>query len=376
MRKALTVRGVATMQPGPKRIEVSDALVSGLYLQVEPTGTKSWTCRYRDKTKDSKPTKKFLGRYPDLDLAGARDRARSMLQDVGRGREPSRSPDLVEEVVAQFVELHCKRHNKTWRAVEASLRADVVPRWQGRRITDITRRDVIALVDEVSQRAPIQSNRVLAQVKSLFAWCADRDVVQASPAAAVRPPTAEASRDRVLTMDEIRAVWRAAGAAGYPFGDVTKLLLLSGQRLREVAHMERREVQGDLWNLPAARSKNGRPNQVPLTARMAAILESARRIDGSPFYFSTTGSTPISGFSRAKRRLDELAGIGEDWHLHDLRRSCASHLARLGVSIAVIEKLLNHSGGPLGGMAGVYIRHRFTAEVRAALELWDAEVGG
>jgi integrase len=175
----------------------------------------------------------------------------------------------------------------------------------------------------------------------------------------------------VLTDDELKALWKAAGELGWPFGDIVRLLILTGQRRDEVGEMGWPELalEQRLWTLPRGRVKNDNGHEVPLSAPAIEVIEKLPRVKGCPFVFSTTGETPVSGWGKGKDRLDEAAGF-DDWRLHDLRRTVASGMARLGIALPVIEKVLNHSSGSFRGIVGVYQRHSFADEKRAALEAW------
>jgi len=230
----------------------------------------------------------------------------------------------------------------------------------------------------------LSANRVLAVVRKLFAWAMQRGVITASPAAGVKPPLAEQSRDRILTDDETRWLWLACDKAGYPFGSMAKLLLLTGQRRNEVAGMTWAELDLDkaLWRIPAGRTKNDEAHEVPLSDAALAVIASLPRIKSDKGYlFTTNGETHVSGYSRAKAVIEhamlEIARgeRGQDieiprWTFHDLRRTAVSGMARLGISLPAIEKVVNHSSGSFAGIVGVYQRHSFADEKRNALQGW------
>ena len=204
----------------------------------------------------------------------------------------------------------------------------------------------------------------------------DRDIIASSPCAGVRPPTPEQSRDRVLADFELRNIWLAADRLGGPFGALVKLLMLTGQRRDEVARMAWSEVDLDarLWKLPKARAKYGQPHDIALSEPAVAILMSLPQI-GDIFVLTTDGRTAASSYSQNRRRLDALLPADmPHWVLHDLRRTAASGMARLGINLPVIEKVLNHSSGSFGGIVGVYQRHDFADEKRRALDRWGAHV--
>ena len=180
------------------------------------------------------------------------------------------------------------------------------------------------------------------------------------------------SRERVLTDDELRRVWLAADKLGYPFGVFVKLAILTGQRRSEIAGMRRDELRDGNWTLPGTRTKNGRVHVVPLSRQAAELIDQQPCVSDQ-FVFSSLGDKPISGFHNAKATLDRISNVA-DWTVHDLRRTTASGMARLGESLVVIEKVLNHVSGSLAGIVGVYQRHEFAVEKRAALQQWADHV--
>ena len=382
----LTARAVETAQPAAVRREIPDALMPSLYLVVQPSGTKSWAVRYRHNG----ATRKFtLGSHPAIDLKAARALAGKALRAAAEGRDPGQekaqaraaSADTIDRAVAQFIERHCKRKNRprTAQETERLLRLHVMPRWRGRAVSSITRRDMLDVLDRVVDAgSPIAANRVLAATRKLFNWLLARDVIATSPCAGVKPPTDERSRDRVLDDEELRAVWLTAEEIGWPFGAMVKVLVLTGQRRDEVARMEWSEIDfGDkLWTLPRERVKNDEKHEVPLSDAAIAVLKSVPRIAGSRYVFTTNGKAPSSGYSKGKRRLDALLSDMPPWRLHDLRRTTASGMARLGINLPVIEKVLNHASGSFAGIVGVYQKHGFSQEKRRALEAWAAFVAG
>jgi integrase len=384
MAQTLTARTIETVKPGRQRREIPDRRMPGLYLVLQPSGAKSWAVRYRHA---GTPRKHTLGSYPAIDLKSARALASKALRAVAEGRDPGRekaqergAPDTVEAVAAQFLDRHCKRSNRpsTAEATERQLRLYVLPRWRGRLARDITRRDVLDVLDRVVDAGkPIAANRVLAAVRKMFAWAVSRDIIAASPCAGVKPPAAERSRDRILTDHELRNVWQAADKPlGGPFGALVKLLILTGQRRDEVAGMKWSEIdlEARLWTLPPERVKNDEKHEVPLSAAAVAVLQALPRI-GERFLLTSNGTSPSSGYSKGKRRLDALLPPDmPGWRLHDLRRTTASGMGRLGINLPVIEKVLNHSSGSFAGIAGIYQKHTFAEEKRRALDAWGAFV--
>jgi integrase len=363
----LTVKSVETMRASGERREIPDAFMRGLYLVIQPSGSKSWAVRYRYGGRSRKHT---IGAYPVFDLKAARDGASKLLRAVSEGRDPEqRRSGSVEDTVAQFLARHCKDYRpRSLKEAERLLRLNILDNWHGRRIDEITRADVRAMLGRI--KAPVTANRVHSIARKLFNWAVENDIIASSPIAGVRPPSQETSRDRVLTDEELRTVWRAAPEG--PFGAILKLAILTGQRRSEVSGIEWAEIDSSTWTLPKERTKNNRRHEVPLSHQAMAIIDELPRISDR-FAFSLNGTTPFNGFSKAKVRFDKVLNI-PDWTIHDLRRTAASGMARLGVSLVVIEKVLNHVSGSLAGIVGVYQRHEFADEKRAALQQWADHV--
>ena len=202
-------------------------------------------------------------------------------------------------------------------------------------------------------------------------------MLDASPLTGMKLPTKEMPRERVLTNEELRALWAACDADGHPFGDCMKLLILSGQRRTEVAEMKWSELDLDkrLWTLPSARAKNGNQHTVPITDAMLAVLRRVPRYLSSDFVFTTTGKTPISGFGRVKESMDKALPEGTaPWIIHDLRRTMSTNLAMLGVPQPVTEALLNHKTGVVSGVAAIYNVYSYADEKRKALGAWSQQL--
>jgi len=402
--RVLTVQAIERLKPdAARRLEIPDATLPGLYFIIQPSGAKSWAVRYRHGGRTRKLT---LGAYPALDLVKARTEGRAALQSVSLGQDPIAerkvavplpTRDLIGSVIDSFIERHVKPRNRPRTAEETIriLRTKVLPVWDGRKIQDIGRRDVIELLDGiVDAGTPVAANRTLAALSKLFNWATDRGVIDANPCVRIKAPAAETSRDRVLSDDELRLLWRACTTIGWPFGPFVQLLLLTAQRRDEVAKMRRVELRegGTLWTIPAERAKNGQVHDVPLSAAAQGVLGSLPRVAGRAGYLiSTTGNSGISGYAKAKARLDAVmlvlartdavaAGGDPDsiaiepWRLHDLRRTASTGMGRLKIEPHVIEAVLNHRSGVIQGVAAIYNRYQYLDEKRAALEAWAARV--
>jgi integrase len=386
----LTDVSVRKAAPTTKRQEIADAQAPGLYLIVQPSGSKSWAVRY---SRGGKVKKVTLGGYPALPLVEARRRALGIAAGVANGADPAeekkaerkaaaRRPDAVQTVrtmADEFLKRHTDEKNGARWAAETKrmLDHDVLPVIGDRLAAAVNKAEIHAVLDTISDRgAPVAANRTLAVMRKLFAWAVSRGYVDRNPCEGVAKPGEETKRDRVLSDDELALVWRAAEGMAYPFGSAIRLLFLTAARRDEVGSMTFAEVdfRANVWTLPAERSKNGLGHVIPLSGAALSIIESIPRIgkrDG--FVFTTTGETAVSGWSKAKATLDAASGIA-DWRLHDIRRTAASGMAALGISLPVVEKILNHTSGSFGGVAGVYQRHDFAAEKRDALDKWAARV--
>ena len=401
MKKALTTRSIEAATAGAARKELPDAYLPGLYFVVQPSGAKSWAVRYRHNGRSRKHT---LGPYPRLSLKAARELGGKALRITAEGRDPAyeKQEARVEqsEIKAAFVDFlqnHTRKKNgdpvrestRRERARLFGLKRDndgewiatgngVLKRWKGRKLDSVTKDDVRDLLRETAKAGPILANRVLNSLKTFFIWCVKDGKLAKSPCEGIDPPSPKNQGERVLGDNEIALVWQAAEKLDSAFGLVVKLLVLTGQRRGEVAAMERQELDlaKRLWTLPPARVKNNKRHTVPLSPQALAVIERARRI-GDRFVFTTNGNTPASDFGKNKRRLDALLPAKmPPWCLHDLRRTCASGMARLGVGLPVTEKVLNHISGSFSGIVSVYQQHDFADEKRKALEAWAAHVDG
>jgi integrase len=393
MAKKLTQIKVDQARPNPhKRREIPDAGKPGLYLVVQPSGHKSYAVRYRFR---GEPRKLTLG-FPSL--ATARRKAQEALDKLGEGidpaaekqaakREAEAGSDLFAAIAEQFVQRHVRPNTRPSSAeqTERYLAKNVLPRWGKRHLQDLTKRDVLDLLDAVVDRGGgLSANRVLAAIRKLFNWAVERGIISVSPAAGVKPPKKEPSRDHYLTDDEVRWLWLACGKADYPFGALAKLLLLTGQRRTEVAGMTWAEIDFEKreWIIPGLRSKNGQPHSVPLSDAALDVIASLPRIESNQgFLFTTNARTHVTGYSHVKRALDEaMADIARAergaeveiprWTFHDLRRTAATGMAKLGTPIHVNEAVLNHTAGKLSGVARIYNRHDYAPEKRKALQAW------
>jgi integrase len=405
----LTDRGVAAIKPAPKgeRPIYWDELVRGLGLRVSDAGRKTFIVVRR--VNGGKLVNHTVGTYPDsCSLASARDKAREDLLTLAGGRTPkeveaeraaARGPTFAE-VAQDYIELHVRRERKTEkdrREVAARIRRELVGRWGDRPISEIKNRDVVRMCDQLikaggdpkpgSRRrfgGPNAARHALSTARALFNWAVERDAYGlAGNPVVIRAKTAHGSaprRTRVLGEWEVRAVWLASfDTKPHPYGPIVRMLLLTGQRLNEIARTRWSEVDVDVavLTLPADRMKGGEGHTVPLTPLAIKLLRDLPRYEGDAHVFSTTrGDRPFSGFSKAKAYLDRIANevAGRDlapWTLHDIRRTVRSELSRVGVRNEVAELVIAHRRQ---GVEAVYDLHRFDDEKRDALLRWEARL--
>ena len=363
-----------------------------------------------------------------LSLADARRKAGDALQLVARGVDPAsqraearaeaeRKRDTVGSTVELFLSAGMKGKKGKPLApryvaeTRRNFENHVLPRWKDRDLKAITRRDVVALLDAIAAGeeaspkpaakkgpaertvgGPIAANRVLAAVRAMLNWALRRGMIEANPCALVEQPGEETRRERTLVAEETRELWPLFVAAGVPFGALFRVLLLTGQRRSECAGMrwDDLDLVAKTWTIPASATKAGRTHVVPLSPAVVKILSALPRksitmpdksVRPSPWVFTSDGQAPVSGFSKAKAMIDakvakERTAAGLDaapgWTLHDLRRTAATEMGRLGTPEFVISKVLNHASRGITGQ--VYNRYEYLAEKKHALEQWGAYV--
>ena len=396
--KFMTEPGIAKMARAPKgkRIERFDSGADGLSLRVTDRGTKTWNICYHfpDAQGRLKHHRFTIGPWPAIGLAQARDTARMVKSRAKAGINPKAERDAAQAaakaeaqtearntftaIAENYIALECPGLRRG-AEIEAIIRRELLPPWSDRHTAGFRRSDLTELTDRlIVAGTPMAAHRVYQTATRIFNWALNRGDIEASPFAAMQPPVKKVARDRALKEHEIKALWSVWGEQAYPFGEMQKLLLLLGQRRSEVAQMLWPEVDFDKreWAIPASRSKSRREHIVPLPDAAVEILESLPRFTDGDYVFTTTaGRRPVSAFSKAKVRIDQMlidqdAAI-ENWRVHDLRRTCRTGLARLGVPEIVSERVLNHLPQGLGK---IYNVHEYLEEKRDALARWAQEV--
>jgi integrase len=434
--KILTDAAIRKYAPGRTRRRIRDALAKSLFLVIEPSGHKSWQMRFRRP--DGRPGKLTLGSFdasgreqkddPEVgqpltlaaarQLATAQHRRRALGEDViadYKARKHRQRTELIDRskntfaaAVRAYVDDYARTQTRRWGETSRllGLRPDdlepiakgLVQRWHDKPISEIDAHDVWSVVDEARRHSvpglvarnkgvsEARARALHAALSAMFTWLQRQRRVVSNPCANLHRPLAPKARERVLNSGEIGLFWLACNDVGEPFKSIFRLLLLTGARLNEVAGMRRDELREDgTWQLPGSRTKNKRPHAVPLppiAQRIIAAMSGQQQL-----VFTTTGQTPPSGWSRAKRKLDAAMLVlaqkerGANamipaWRLHDLRRTAVTGMAELGIRPDVIELVVNHVSGTRGGIAGVYNKSELLPERRAALERWAAHVAG
>lgn len=400
------VRRIKT-PPAGQRLEYWDSQTRGLGLRVSSAGTRSWVMLLR-VLKDGRWVQQrlTLGQYPGTSLAQAREKAREAKSLAKEGEDPGAtlretkaakvedSRNTFAVVREEFLAKYRGRNNRrpaasTLAELRRVLESDAFASWRAQPLAKVTRRDVLDVLDTFMERgAEVMANRTLAYLSMLFGWSVDRGIIRTSPTEGIKRPGTEQSRARVLTLDEMRAIWLATAPTQADKGDlftsIVRVLMLTGQRRDEVAGMRWSEIDvaAQLWTLPASRTKNHREHLVPLTAPVLTILEE-RRHEQKTMRFKTdlvftsgivkpgNDLRHFSGWSRSKARLDERIQLAP-WTLHDLRRTLVTRMAEdLRIAPHIIEAIVNHVSGTRSGVAGVYNRALYLDERRAALSDWS-----
>ncbi len=395
--------------PTSGRIELGDEMCPGLLLRVTERGVRSFSVIYKvvgeggvsatGRLLKGKQRRITLGQWPALQLREARKRAREIVaaalegrdvRDEQRAQNLLRAANTFEGVAERFIRLHAKPNVKSWRNIERVLKLHVLPHWRERVLKDIRRSDVHQLLDDLTAQGKVGTAReVRKHLSSLFNWAVDREIVTDNPVYGMTRADLRNNHQagRALEDNELRAIWQAAGELGYPFGKMYQLLILTGQRRNEWAEARRSEINAEKRWLEVARSryKGDREHIVPLADVAWTIVDALPAWPGNDYcLFSTTdGRKPVSGFSRAKSRLDKrarqiLRQITDNpkaelprYRVHDFRVTCETRLANLGFSQEVRDAVLGHAKP---GLQKTYNKHDYLEEKREALGAYARHV--
>ena len=388
MGTKLTERAIERLacEPGRRDQLVFDSEQRGLAVRVMASGSKTYLAQYVTAGQKRRVP---LGSVDAISLAAARDAARTVMGQVAQGADPAtqrrakaenakveaqRERMTLARLVEDWDRLHLAHRSARYRKDAAESLKRALEDWWNRPAERLQRRDVVAIVDRLT---PSVARALAAYGRACFAWAMRRGSVPGNPFLELPVAPSNVRRDRVLTDAEAVKVWKAAAADGTPYGPIVRLLLLTGQRRDEVRGMFWPEISVDLatWTIPGERTKNGQPSVVPLSAPAQAILRARLaqvRDQRRGLVFPGEGGRVMFGnWSKSKNGLDAAAGV-TGWRLHDLRRTVATGLQRLGVRLEVTEAILNHVSGSRGGIVGIYQRHDWATEKRAALDSWGA----
>jgi integrase len=405
-RSVLTDRHLRALKPAAHAQDFYDIQQRGLIARILPSGIIQFSVRYRFQGKQKRLK---LGAYPAMTLQAARKRARNAQAAIDDGHDPAgerhaakaQRTDTIEALAADYLKKHARKYKRSAHEDERILEVDVLPHWRQISVRDLTRREVRALIDRVADRAPIMANRVLALVRKMLNFAVDQDWIDANPAARVQKPAREVSRDRVLSDEELRRLWRllshlpstaekpAPGRArakgskddplcpiSAPLAALLKVRLLTAQRGGEVTRM--RWVDVDLesgwWTIPATDAKNGEPHRVPLSDEVVALIRAQQKSDNDREYVFVGQGASLR--DRAKKAPSAIArALGIEFRGHDLRRTAATRIAEAGIPRDHIAKVLNHvEGGPRA--TRVHDRHTYDPEKRLALDTWTRTLKG
>jgi len=390
-RKRFSDRTLKALQPAKPgaRYDKWDDVVRGFGARVNDQGKVTFVFMRRYPGAKN-PTRRNIGVYPAISLEAARKIAIGWNSMIAEGRDPA---DVAEErrreaawhrknsfaaIAEEFIEKHV-RQLRAARAVEQDIRREFIPRWGPKPINSVTRYDVLEFF-EGKRDTPAQARNLFAHLRKIFVWAIARGTygLENSPCSLLKPSDLfgkPALRQRVLADAELKALWRATGKMGAPFGRLYRLLMLTGARLDEWASATWAEVDLDrkLLTLAPRRVKNDAGHVIPLSPLAVETLAALQRLATGEFIFTTTeGLRPVSGFSKAKTRLDGLMGLS-DWRVHDIRRTVRTGLSQLGVQDRIAEMTIGHT---VQGLHKVYDQHRFIDERREALERWERHLIG
>jgi integrase len=388
-KKTLTQLSCERLRPPIGGIAVTyfDTNLAGFGLRVSPRGRKTWIAQYRVRGgKERCETIGTMAVIPDVDEA--RNRARASIDMARRGIDPVKQRDQQEQVVRtnavtfgklaeQYMIEYVHRNTKPSTAAQTKrLLSKAESFFADKPVHDICKTDVLQLL--AVRKANYQANNLLAVVRRVFGWAVANATVPTDPTFGVsKPVTKLPSCDRVLDDTEIISFWHACGEIGWPFGPLYQLLLLTAQPRGEVGSMQWSELdlKNKVWHIPGQRTKNGKQHDVPLSDLALDVFDGLKRSEPAPgkpdFVFSWNGDAPVTGFAHAKARIAKLMGV-DGWRLHDLRRTAAVGMAKLGIPPHVAAQVLNHA--PPRGIAAIHHRLQRPQECRLALETWGSYV--
>jgi integrase len=374
-KQRLTELSVRKARPQAKAYLLWDTQQSHLALRVQPSGSRAWVTVY---SRHGRPRWLTLGNANAIGLSDARTMAAEAMLAVAKGKDPAaerraeRGAGTFAELHAKYVEQHAKKNNKSWPQAAALINRHVLPRWGKLQASTITRGDVKAMMARI--RAPIAANQTLAAVSAVFTWGVREELVSANPCKLVAR-NATKDRERVLAESEILQFWKAFDAAEPVAGAALKMILLTGQRPGEIAHLRREHIKDGWWELPGAPiagvwpgTKNGQSHRIWLPKSAQAIIASSEVPSG--YVFPGPRGGPVNGLDKAMRAISRKLAV-EPVRPHDLRRTFGSLVTRLGFGRPAMDRILNHADHTI---SSVYDRHSYSVEDRHIMESVAAHV--
>lgn len=376
------VDAVSIPEPNGEKSNQADYFddhVVGLMLRVFSSGKKGWYLRY-NATGCKRFYKLGRGSTETLSCAKARDEAKEILGQVANGRDPAaerlkqRGAPTFGDLAKLYIDKHAKLKKRTWKEDQKMLDHDLLPAWKNLRATEITRPEIASVLDTVADRAPVRANRVRALVSKILNFGIGRGILETNPCHAVARPGQEHRRDRVLSGDEIKAVWTALDNQHANIQAILKLALLTSQRRGEVLGMKWAEIDltSKWWTIPAERSKNKMAHRVPLAPQALAILQAINNQEHDEVFVfpGWKAGMSIENLQKPMRGIRKDSKV--DFRFHDLRRTAATNIASMGAGRDVVGIILNHAEP---SVTSVYDRHGYDAEKRTALAKWDRRLG-
>lgn len=373
---------IESLKPTDKINDVREA--NGFGIRVLPSGVKTWFFIYR---MDGKRRFMNLGHYPGITLAEARKKYRAAFDLYEHGKDPARLADeakeerrkapTVADLCEEYIERHAKPNKRSWAKDDEILNRDVIPAWGKRKAADITKRDVINLLEGIVDRgAPSMANYCFAVIRKMFNFAVERDVLEVSPCMRIKLPAPKQTRARTLTEAEIKTLWSNLDdcAMSDEIRRALKLILLTAQRPGEVIGMHASEIDGHWWTIPADRAKNGKTHRVYLTATVRELIGETQ---GKGYIFPTPSAkkeqaiAPQALIVALARNMAANRLEVDHFTPHDLRRTAATFMAEAREMDEVIDAVLNHAKQ---GVIKVYNQYRYDREKQAALESWENKI--
>jgi len=342
-------------------------------VRVSLVGRKTFCIRYRV---NGKRRRMSLGQFPYIKLAEARDHAKELFGLIARGIDPLDEPEqglTFAELSDQYLELHAKRKKRTWAEDQRIINKELLPNWGSTLANEIERRDLIRILDEIMERgAPTTANRTRALISKIFNFGIERQFVDRNPVHGVSKPAPERRRDRFLSEGEIRTLWSMLDSEASVMARSFMVRLLTAQRGIEVMTMRWDDLDGGWWTIPPGVVKNKMQHNVPLSRQTQHVIESLRPLNGRAAWIFASPKNPdrpINSPVWTCRRLCDR--IGFRFVPHDLRRTAATHMARMGVGRVVLAKILNHADN---GVTAIYDRSTYDREKKEALTMWGDRI--